>query len=70
MGALISDARPARFVPVLGFAILSLALLLFYFIAVRPRRGTTEWFSRVGTRPFAPLRCEKLCWTDIISARR
>lgn len=66
MGALISDASPARFVPVLGFAILSLALLLFYFIAVRPRRGTTEWFSRVGTRPFTPLRCEKLCWTDII----
>lgn len=66
MRTLISDADPARWIPVLGFAILSLALLLFYFSAVRPRRGTTEWMSRVGRRPFVPLRCERLRPLDFV----
>lgn len=66
MRTLISDVNPAGWIPVLGFAILSLALLLFYFTAMRPKRGTTEWMSRVGRRPFAPLRCERLRPPDLL----
>ena len=46
----------SRLIPVLGFVILALALILFYFSAMRPRRGTTEWMSRLDRPRFSALR--------------
>ena len=50
----------SRLIPVLGFVILALALILFYFSAMRPRRGTTEWMSRLDRPRFSALRCSRL----------
>ena len=56
----MADWAPEHFVPVAGFLILALALLLFYFSAMRPRRGTTEWMGRIDRPRFAALRCGRL----------
>ena len=56
----MADWAPEHFVPVAGFLILALALLLFYFSAMRPRRGTTEWMGRIDRPRFTALRCGRL----------
>ena len=60
----MADWAPEHFVPVAGFLILALALLLFYFSAMRPRRGTTEWMGRIDRPRFAALRCGRLRTLD------
>ena len=62
----MTDWEAAHIVPVLGFAILAVALLLFFFLAVAPRRGTTEWMSRVGRKSLTALRYERLRLTDFL----
>lgn len=62
----MTDWEATHIVPVLGFAILTVALLLFFFQAVPPRRGTTEWMSLVGRKSLTALRCERLRLTDFL----
>ena len=62
----MADWAPEHFVPVAGFLILALALLLFYFSAMRPRRGTTEWMGRIDRPRFAALRCGRLRAPDAL----
>lgn len=62
----LADLAPEHFAPVAGFAILALALLLFYFSAMRPRRGTTEWMAKLDRPQFAALRCRRLCAADAL----
>lgn len=62
----MADWAPEHFVPVAGFLILALALLLFYFSAMRPRRGTTEWMGRIDRPRFAALRCGRLRALDAL----
>lgn len=62
----MTDWEAGHIVPVLGFAILAAALLLFFFLAVPPRRGTTEWMSRIGRKSPTALRCGRLRLTDLL----
>lgn len=60
------DWAPEHFLPVTGFLILALALLLFYFSAMRPRRGTTEWMGKLDRPRFTALRCGRLHAPDAL----
>ena len=47
------------------FAILSVLIIPSYFIAVRPKRGTTEWMRRIDAPKFTAMAVQKLRWSDI-----
>ena len=46
------------------FAAISVLMIPAYFIALRPRRGTTEWMKRLDKPEFAPLTGAPLSWLD------
>lgn len=47
------------------FAILSILIVPSYFLAIRPKRGTTEWMRRIDRPEFSALIPQRLRWSDI-----
>lgn len=46
------------------FAVISVLMIPAYFVALRPRRGTTEWMKRLDKPKFAPLLTVPFRWSD------
>ena len=51
-----------------GFGVIACLSVPAYFVALRPRRGTTEWIARLDRPHFAPLTALGLKWTDALWA--
>lgn len=43
----------------------SMLFALLYFRVQRPRRGTMEWMKRVDAPHFAPLKLQRIQWSDL-----
>ena len=65
---LLSKLPSLRLVAACAAALLFLLSVPAYFAALRPRRGTTEWFRRLDRPRFAPLTAQGLKWTDALWA--
>ena len=51
-----------------GFGVIACLSVPAYFVALRPRRGTTEWMRRLDQPHFAPLQAQGLRWADALWA--